>query len=57
MLAARGLTDREIAGELVIAEGTVGVHLERIFGKLGIRSRAQLATWVVEQERTASSPN
>jgi predicted ATPase/DNA-binding CsgD family transcriptional regulator len=49
MLAARGLTDRQIAAELVITEGTVGVHLERIFGKLGIRSRAQLAAWVVER--------
>jgi non-specific serine/threonine protein kinase len=47
-LAAHGLTDRQIASELVITEGTVGVHLERIFGKLGIRSRVQLATWVVE---------
>jgi predicted ATPase/DNA-binding CsgD family transcriptional regulator len=49
VLAARGLTDRQIAAELVITEGTVGVHLERIFGKLGIRSRAQLAAWVVKQ--------
>ena len=48
-LAARGLTDRQIAADLVITEGTVGVHLERIFGKLGIRSRAQLAAWVVER--------
>jgi DNA-binding NarL/FixJ family response regulator len=44
---ARGLTNRQIAAELVISEGTVGVHLEHIFGKLEIRSRAQLAAWVV----------
>lgn len=47
---ARGLTNKQIARELVVSEGTVGVHLERIFGKLGIRSRAQLAVWVVEQK-------
>jgi predicted ATPase/DNA-binding CsgD family transcriptional regulator len=56
VLAARGLTDRQIAAELVIAEGTVGVHLERIFGKLGIRSRAQLAAWVVEHGAAPPNP-
>jgi non-specific serine/threonine protein kinase len=56
VLAARGLTDRQIAAELVITEGTVGVHLERIFGKLGIRSRAQLAAWVVEQGAAPPNP-
>jgi predicted ATPase/DNA-binding CsgD family transcriptional regulator len=48
-LVARGLTNRQIAAELVISEGTVGVHLEHIFGKLELRSRAQLAAWVVER--------
>jgi non-specific serine/threonine protein kinase len=47
-LVAQGLTDREISLQLVIAEGTVGVHLWRIFGKLGLRTRAQLAAWIVE---------
>ena len=55
-LAARGLTDRQIAAELVITEGTVGVHLERIFGKLGIRSRAQLAVWAAEHGLAATDP-
>jgi DNA-binding NarL/FixJ family response regulator len=55
-LVARGLTDRQIAVELVIAEGTVGVHLERIFSKLELRSRAQLAVWVVERRLATSDP-
>jgi DNA-binding CsgD family transcriptional regulator/tetratricopeptide (TPR) repeat protein len=55
-LVARGLTNRVIAAELVIAEGTVGVHLERIFSKLGVRSRAQLAVWVVERRLATSDP-
>jgi predicted ATPase/DNA-binding NarL/FixJ family response regulator len=47
-LVARGLTDRQIAETLVIAEGTVGVHLTNIFGKLDLHSRAQLAAWAAE---------
>jgi non-specific serine/threonine protein kinase len=48
-LVAQGLTDRQIAEALVIAEGTVGVHLGNIFTKLDLHSRAQLATWVTHQ--------
>jgi DNA-binding CsgD family transcriptional regulator len=47
-LIAQGLTDREIAERLVITEGTVGSHGAHIFDKLGMRSRASLATWVAE---------
>ena len=47
-LVAQGLTDRQIAEALVIAEGTVGVHLANIFGKLELHARAQLAVWAAE---------
>jgi predicted ATPase/DNA-binding CsgD family transcriptional regulator len=47
-LVARGLTDRQIAKALVITEGTVGVHLTNIFGKLDLHTRAQLAIWAAE---------
>jgi DNA-binding NarL/FixJ family response regulator len=47
-LVARGLTDRQIAEELVITEGTVGVHLNNIFTKLDLHARAQLAVWAAE---------
>lgn len=49
LLIARGLTDREIGEELVISEGTVGIHVTHILRKLGYRSRAQIAAWMGEQ--------
>ncbi|MDW5597348.1 AAA family ATPase [Conexibacter stalactiti] len=42
-LAARGLTNREIAAELMVSVKTVEVHLTRIFAKLAISSRQQVA--------------
>jgi non-specific serine/threonine protein kinase len=48
-LIARGMTNKEIAAELVIAPGTVRIHVERILGKLDFRSRAQVAAWAVER--------
>jgi len=48
-LMARGLTNRQIATELVITGGTVGVHAEHILRKLGFHSRVEVATWVTEQ--------
>jgi non-specific serine/threonine protein kinase len=50
-LIARGLSNRQIAETLVIAERTVTNHVEHIFDKLGFRSRAQVATWITEQQR------
>lgn len=44
-LLAEGLTNREIAGRLVISPRTAEVHVERILVKLGFHSRAQAATW------------
>jgi DNA-binding CsgD family transcriptional regulator len=43
-LAADGLSNREIAERLFLSHRTVGSHLYRIFPKLGITSRTQLAT-------------
>ncbi|HTN23490.1 MAG TPA: tetratricopeptide repeat protein [Solirubrobacteraceae bacterium] len=42
-LVAEGLTNREIAGVLYISLGTVKSHLSRIFEKLGISRRRELA--------------
>ncbi|HXT89681.1 MAG TPA: helix-turn-helix transcriptional regulator, partial [Trebonia sp.] len=42
LLAAEGLTNREIAQRLYLSHRTVSSHLYRIFPKLGITSRAQL---------------
>ncbi len=45
-LAAEGLTNREIGQQLYLSHRTVGNHLYRIFPKLGITSRAELAAAV-----------
>ncbi|HET6503115.1 MAG TPA: AAA family ATPase [Amycolatopsis sp.] len=42
-LAAEGLTNREIGQRLYLSHRTVGTHLHRIFPKLGVNSRADLA--------------
>ncbi|MGW5521177.1 LuxR C-terminal-related transcriptional regulator [Gordonia sp. NPDC003950] len=42
-LVARGLSNREVAAELYISPKTVQYHLTRIYAKLGLRSRAELA--------------
>lgn len=42
-LAAQGLSNREIGARLFLSPRTVGSHLYRIFPKLGVSSRAQLA--------------
>jgi DNA-binding NarL/FixJ family response regulator len=41
--AATGLSNKELASHLAISEATVKVHLTRIFRKLGVRGRAELA--------------
>jgi DNA-binding NarL/FixJ family response regulator len=42
-LAARGLSNREIGQRLFLSHRTVGSHLYRVFPKLGVTSRQQLA--------------
>jgi DNA-binding NarL/FixJ family response regulator len=42
-LAAEGLSNREIGQQLYLSHRTVSNHLYRIFPKLGITSRAELA--------------
>jgi DNA-binding NarL/FixJ family response regulator len=49
-LVARGLSNREIARHLTIAERTAENHVEHILNKLGFRSRSQIAAWVTEQD-------
>ena len=51
-LVAAGRTNREIAGELFLSEKTIEGHLTRIFAKLGVTSRAEVAE-VIGRARAA----
>lgn len=41
----RGLTNKEIARNLAIAEGTVKIHIAGLFAALGVRNRTELAIY------------
>ena len=46
---AKGLSNKLIARELDISDGTVKVHVKHILKKLGLRSRVEAAVWMVNQ--------
>ena len=63
-LVAEGKTNREVAAALFLSDRTVEGHLSHVFGKLGVRSRAQLARALatthaaqeIEPSNTGDSP-
>ncbi len=56
-LIARGLTNRQIAAELVIAEGTAATHVKHILARLDLDSRVQVAAWAIEHGLHQRSPS
>jgi DNA-binding CsgD family transcriptional regulator len=49
VVVAQGLSNQEIAGELVVSVKTIEAHVTRILSKLGFSSRAQIAAWAVDK--------
>jgi DNA-binding NarL/FixJ family response regulator len=47
-LIARGKSNGEIAGELIVSKRTVEKHNANILAKLGLTSRAQIMRWALD---------
>ncbi|MGH2859101.1 MAG: helix-turn-helix transcriptional regulator, partial [Solirubrobacteraceae bacterium] len=58
-LVGHGLANKQVAAELVVTVGAVEAHLTRIFAKLGVRSRTELARRLADakaEESVGESP-
>jgi DNA-binding NarL/FixJ family response regulator len=63
VLAARGLSDKRIAGQLHLASSTVKRHLANIYLKIGVGSRSEavrmalMEQWIGLSEITQEAPS
>jgi DNA-binding NarL/FixJ family response regulator len=55
ILVARGMSNSQIAAELIISARTVETHVQHIMDKLGVSTRAQIAVW--STARPQASPH
>ena len=53
-MVAEGLTSREVAEAMHISSRTADNHVQHILDKLDLRSRSQIAAWVVRELRTGA---
>ena len=53
VLIARGLSNRQIADELVISPATAARHVANILAKLGFSSRTQVASWATRHDASS----
>jgi DNA-binding CsgD family transcriptional regulator len=52
-LAARGLTTGEIATQLFISPKTADHHIQHVYGKIGVSSRAAAMLWAIQNSVVA----
>ena len=48
-LVIEGKTNRAIATEIYISEKTVEFHLDRLYTKIGVRTRVMAGIWAIQQ--------
>ena len=51
-LVSKGLSNKEIAAELFLTEGSVRNYLSSVLKKLDLRDRTQLAIWAVQWRKS-----
>jgi HD-GYP domain-containing protein (c-di-GMP phosphodiesterase class II) len=56
-LVARGCTNKDVAARLVISPKTAGTHIEHIYAKLGVSTRAEAGLFAVQHGLLPESPS
>jgi DNA-binding NarL/FixJ family response regulator len=53
-LVSQAKLNKEIAYELHLTEGTIKEYLNRVFRKLGVKNRTELAIWALTHQESAA---